>query len=142
MQDGDIAILADSRTEEGNMKLFGGNNPAAVVYLKNDFIEKNPQTVQALVNAFYKALKWLEKATPEAVAGTVPEEYYLGDKPLYLTAVKASSAMYSRNGIITETGMKNAYDMLAQFDQELKEAKVDLKKTFDDRFVKKASAGM
>jgi NitT/TauT family transport system substrate-binding protein len=142
MQDGDIAILADSRTEEGNMKLFGGNNPAAVVYLKNDFIEKNPQTVQALVNAFYKALKWLEKATPEAVAGMVPEEYYLGDKPLYLTAVKASSAMYSRNGIITETGMKNAYDMLAQFDQELKEAKVDLKKTFDDRFVKKASAGM
>ena len=26
-QDGDIVILADSRTEEGNMKLFGGNNP-------------------------------------------------------------------------------------------------------------------
>ncbi len=61
-QDGDIVILADSRTEEGNMKLFGGNNPAAVVYLKADFIEKNPVTAQRIVNAFYKALKWLEKA--------------------------------------------------------------------------------
>ena len=39
-QDGDIVILANSRTEEGNMKLFGGNNPAAVVYMKTDFIEK------------------------------------------------------------------------------------------------------
>jgi NitT/TauT family transport system substrate-binding protein len=36
-QDGDVMVLADTRTEEGNMKLFGGNNPAAVAYLKNDF---------------------------------------------------------------------------------------------------------
>lgn len=142
VQDGDITILADSRTEEGNMKLFGGNNPAAVVYLKNDFIERNPATVQALVNAFYKALKWLEKATPEDIARTVPEEYYLGDRPLYLVAVKASQAMYSRTGIITERGMRNAYEMLAQFDQELRDAKVDLSKTFVDRFVKKAAAEM
>jgi len=141
-QDGDIAILADSRTEEGNMKLFGGNNPAAVVYLKADFIEKNPVTVQHVVNAFYKTLKWLEKATPEDVARTVPEEYHLGDRALYLAAFKASSPMYSKTGIIPEQGMKNAYDMLAQFDTELKGAKVDLAKTFDDRFVKKASAGM
>jgi NitT/TauT family transport system substrate-binding protein len=141
-QDGDIVILADSRTEDGNMKLFGGNNPAAVVYLKHDFIEKNPNTVQAVVNAFYKTLKWLEKATPEDIAKTVPEEYHLGDRALYIAAVKASSPMYSKTGIIPEKGMKNAYDMLVQFDEELKTAKVDLAKTFDDRFVKKASAGM
>ncbi|MBI3435276.1 MAG: ABC transporter substrate-binding protein [Proteobacteria bacterium] len=48
---GDVYILADARTEEGNMKLFGGNNPAAVLYAKTDFIEKNPVTVQKLVNA-------------------------------------------------------------------------------------------
>ena len=33
------------------MKLFGGNNPAAVAYLKKDFIEKNPETTQRIVNA-------------------------------------------------------------------------------------------
>jgi NitT/TauT family transport system substrate-binding protein len=141
-QDGDIVILADSRTEEGNMKLFGGNNPAAVVYLKADFIEKNPVTTQHIVNAFYKALKWLETAGPEDVAKTVPEDFYLGDRPLYLAALKASSAMFSRNGLITDQGKKNGHDMLVQFDKELAGAKVDLNKTFDDRFVKKAAAGM
>jgi NitT/TauT family transport system substrate-binding protein len=141
-QDGDVFILADSRSEEGNMKLFGGNNPAAVVYLKADFIEKNPVTVQRLVNAFYKTLKWLDKATPEDVAKTVPEEYHLGDRALYLAALKASWPMYSKTGIIPEQGMKNAYDMLAQFDAELKAARIDFSKTFDDRFVKKAAAGM
>ena len=42
----------------------------------------------------------------------------------------------------TEKGMQNAYQLLAQFDPELKGAKVDLAKTFDDRFVRKAAAGM
>jgi hypothetical protein len=31
--------------------------------------------------------------------------------------------------------------MLFAFDQELKDAKVDLARTFDDRFVNKAAAG-
>ncbi len=137
--DGDIVIIADSRTEEGNMKLFGGNNPAAVVYLRQDFIQKNPNTTQALTNAFYKALKWLETATPEDVAKTVPETFYLGDLPLYLKAVTATKAMYSRTGVVTEQGMKNAHGMLVQFDKELADAKVDLSKTFDGRFVAKAA---
>jgi NitT/TauT family transport system substrate-binding protein len=141
-QDGDIVVMADSRTEEGNVKLFGGNNPAAVVYLKSDFIEKNPVTTQRITNAFYKALKWLEKASPEDVAKTVPEEYYIGDRALYLNAFKASSPMYSRTGLIPDKGMQNANDMLVLFDKEVADAKVDLKKTFDDRFVKKAAAGM
>ena len=138
--DGDIVIIADSRTEEGNMKLFGGNNPAAVVYLRQEFIDRNPHTTQALTNAFYKALKWLETATPDDVAKTVPETFYLGDRPLYLKAVAATRAMYSRTGVVTEQGMKNAHGMLVQFDKELADAKVDLSKTFDGRFVQKAAA--
>jgi NitT/TauT family transport system substrate-binding protein len=140
-QDGDVKIIADSRTEEGTRALFGGSNPAAVLYIKQDFIEKNPNTVQALVNALYKTLKWLEKATPEQITATVPEEYFLGDKALYLAAVKANKPVYSLTGFIPAAGIKSAADMLLAFDQELKDAKVDFAKTFDDRFVKKA-AGM
>jgi NitT/TauT family transport system substrate-binding protein len=140
-QDGDIKIVADSRTEEGTRAIFGGSNPAAVLYIKQDFIEKNPNTVQALVNAFHKTLKWLEQATPEQIAATVPEEYFLGDKALYLAAVKANKPVYSLTGLIPAAGIKSAADMLLAFDDELKSAKVDLAKTFDDRFVKKAAAG-
>jgi NitT/TauT family transport system substrate-binding protein len=112
-----------------------------VVYFKTDFISKNPVTVQHLVNAFYKTVKWLEKATPEDIAKTVPEEYYLGDKALYLAAVKASLPMYSKTGILTPQGMQNGLNLLLQFDPEMKDVKIDLNKTFDDRFVKKAATG-
>src|SRR3984893_18499953 len=87
-RDGDIKIIADSRSEEGTRAIFGGSNPAAVLYARQDFIEKNPNTAQALVNAFYKTLKWLEKATPELIAATVPEDYFLGHKALYVADVK------------------------------------------------------
>jgi NitT/TauT family transport system substrate-binding protein len=140
-QDGDIKIVADSRSEEGTRAIFGGSNPAAVLYARQDFIDKNPNTMQALVNAFYKTLKWLEKATPEEIAATVPEDYYLGDKPLYMAAIKANKPVYSLTGVIPPAGMKSAADMLVAFDPELKDAKIDLAKTFDDRFVQKAAAG-
>jgi NitT/TauT family transport system substrate-binding protein len=141
-QDGDIVVLADTRTEEGNMKLFGGTNPAAVLYLKADFADKYPNTTQHLVNALYKGLQWLKTAGVDDIVKTMPEEYYLGDKSVYQRAVRASLEMYSKTGVITEKGMQNAYQLLAQFDPELKGAKVDLAKTFDDRFVRKAAAGM
>jgi NitT/TauT family transport system substrate-binding protein len=137
--DGQIKVVADTRTEEGTRAIFGGANPAAVLYAKQDFIARNPNTVQALVNAFYKTLKWLESATPEQVTATVPEEYWLGDRALYTAAVKANKPAYSVTGVIPAAGMKSASDMLVSFDDELKNAKLDLAKTFDDRFVKKAA---
>ena len=140
-QDGDIKIIADSRTEEGTRAIFGGSNPAAVLYLKHQFAQSNPNTVEALVNAFYKTLKWLEKATPDEIAATVPEEYFLGDKALYLAAVKANKQVYSLTGLVAPAGMQSSADMLTAFDPELKAAKVDLSRTFEDRFVRKAGGG-
>jgi NitT/TauT family transport system substrate-binding protein len=137
--EGQIKVVADTRTEEGTRAIFGGSNPAAVLYAKQDFIARNPNTVQALVNAFYKTLKWLESATPEQVTATVPEEYWLGDRALYTAAVKANKPAYSVTGVIPAAGIKSASDMLISFDDELKNARFDLARTFDDRFVKKAA---
>ena len=138
--DGDIQVLIDTRTESGTRALFGGSNPAAVLYTKQDFNEKNPNTTQRLVNAFMKALKWIESATPEQIADVVPPEYHLGDKALYLKAVANSKESYSRNGVVSPEGMASTLDMLRTLDPELQGAKVDVAKTFDDRFVKRASA--
>jgi NitT/TauT family transport system substrate-binding protein len=138
--DGDVQVLIDTRTESGTRGLFGGSNPAAVLYTKQDFIERNPNTTQRLVNAFMKALKWIESATPEQVADSVPPEYHLGDKALYLKAVANSKESYSRTGVVSPEGMASALHMLRTLDPELQGAKIDAAKTFDDRFVKRASA--
>ncbi len=137
---GELKILVDTRTTAGTESVFGGQNPAAVLYFKESFIKANPNTVQALTNVFYKTLKWLEKATPEEVAAAVPQEYWLGDKELYIKAFNASRQSYSTDGNIDEASMKSALNLITTTDPKIDPAKIDLSKTFDGSFLAKAKA--
>jgi NitT/TauT family transport system substrate-binding protein len=136
----EVIVLAETRTTEGTTNVLGGPMSAAVLYLKRDFMDKNPNTVQALVNAFYKTLLWLDKATPEQVADKVPQEYWLGDKALYMAAVKNNLQVYSRDGVVNAESQKRSLDFLKQFDKEIAAATIDPAKTWDGRFVTKAAA--
>lgn len=134
--DGDITVIIDTRTEEGTRALFGGSNPAAVLYVKKEFADANPNTSKALVNAFVKSLKWLHSASAEEIADAVPAEYQLGDKPLYLKAIANSLPTYSLNGVLTMEGMQSVLNTLKVLDPEFAKADIDLAATFDDRFIK------
>jgi NitT/TauT family transport system substrate-binding protein len=134
-----MTVLVDTRTEAGTLAVYGATNPAAVLYLQSDFVHTNPKTTQALTNALYKALKWLATATPEQIADTVPQDYWLGDKPLYIKAVAASMPTYSKTGIITDAGEKSMLDFLKVVEPTFNTGKIDLAKTFDATFVKAAA---
>lgn len=136
--DGDIEVLVDTRTEAGTRSLFGGPNPAATVYIQRSFIDANPVTTQRIVNAFMKSLKWIAQAKPEDVAATVPEEYLLGNKDLYMQAFTNSKEMYSPDGMVTKEGYDSMMAVLKQLDPELANVDVPYEKTFDATFVKAA----
>jgi NitT/TauT family transport system substrate-binding protein len=138
-QNGMARIVADTRFPRVNYEIFGGTNPAAVLYAKNEFIAANPAIMQALVNAFYKTLRWIATATTDEIVDTVPADYFLGDREIYVKALKANLLIYSRTGIITRQGMNSALKMMATFDPNLKDKNIDLQKTFDGRFVKRAT---
>src|SRR5215831_1186138 len=79
-RDGAIRIVVDSRLPRVNYGIFGGTNPAAVLYARQEFIAANPATMQALVNAFYKTLRWIATATTDEIVNSVPPDYFLGDR--------------------------------------------------------------
>ncbi|GGI25633.1 MULTISPECIES: ABC transporter substrate-binding protein [Bradyrhizobium] len=67
-------------------KDFGGTVPVLVVYTLADTIEQDKPTVQAFVNAIYRAMKWV-KTTPLAeVQALVAPKWFSGIDP---TAVSA-----------------------------------------------------
>jgi NitT/TauT family transport system substrate-binding protein len=138
-QDDAIRIVADTRFPRVNYDIFGGTNPAAVLYARQSFIAANAETVQALVTAFYKTLKWIATATTDEIVNTVPPEYYLGDRDIYVRSLRSNLLVYSKTGVITPQGMRSALNMLAAFDPELAGARLDLRRTFDDRFIKRAT---
>lgn len=137
---GDISIIADTRTLDGTKAVYGGQYPAAVLYLKPDFIQQNPNTTQALVNVFVRTLKWLDKAGPDDVVKVLPEEYFLGDKELYKSAFVRSKPTYSPDGHFTREGAEVAYKVLKAFDPAVGSAAIDLSKVYTDTFVEKAQA--
>jgi NitT/TauT family transport system substrate-binding protein len=137
-REGLIKIVADTRTRDGTREVYGGIYPAAVMYATPAFIDKNPRTIRALVNAFVRGLAFMQSHSPEEIAAVVPEDYALGDKPLYIQAINNSLPMYSRDGRFSNEGAKTAYRVLKAFDPAVRDAKIDLATTYTDRFVEQA----
>jgi NitT/TauT family transport system substrate-binding protein len=83
-REGAVKIVADTRTADGTQAVYGGPYPAAVLYTKAEFAEKNPNTAQALVTALVRGLKWVQSHSPEEIAKIMPEEYSLGNREIYI----------------------------------------------------------
>jgi NitT/TauT family transport system substrate-binding protein len=137
-RDGKIKIIAETRTPEGTVKLFGGPMPAASFYAPIEFVKKNPNTVQALTNATVRTLIWMQGASPQQILDTVPEEYLLGNKAMYLFAYNNVKTAYSKDGYFSEAGAKTTLKALASFNDNIKPEAIDLKQTYTNEFVKKA----
>jgi len=133
-----IKVVADTRTLAGTREVFGGAYPAAVLYAPQAFIDGNPRTIQALVNALVRGLKWIASHPAEEVAGVMPEDYALGNKPLYARAVASSLPMYSRDGRFDRQAGETAYAVLEAFDPDVGKARIDVPATFTNGFVEKA----
>ena len=128
-------VLVDMRTAAGTRGALGGTYPAACVYLKADWVNNHRDAVQRTVSAFVRTLQYLQSHTPAAVADKMPEDYYVGDKPLYLAALSASMNMFNPTGVMPADGPPTVLKVLASFNKELDPTKVDLKKTYTDEFV-------
>jgi NitT/TauT family transport system substrate-binding protein len=136
----DIKIISDTRDVAEADKVFGGPMPAATLYSPVSFIEKNPNTVQALTNAIVRANKWIQQAGPSEIVKTVPESYLLGDRAVYIDAFLKAKPALSPDGMIPEQGPATALRALQSVDEKMKNAKIDLKSVYTNEFVKKANA--
>ena len=139
-KDGKVVVIAETRTPEGTEKLFGGPMPAASFYAPIEFVQKNPHTVQALTNAMVRALIWMQEASPQQILNTVPEEYTLGNKAMYLYAYNNVKTAYSKDGLFSEAGAKTTLKALASFNPAITPQSINLPQTYTNEFAKKALA--
>jgi NitT/TauT family transport system substrate-binding protein len=137
---GDVKVVSDTRDVAEAERVFGGPMPAATLYAPVAFIEKNPATIQALTNAIVRADKWIQQAGPSDIIKAVPESYLLGDRAVYIDAFLKAKPALSPDGMIPEKGADTALRALASVDPALANAKLDLKSTWTNEFVKKANA--
>ncbi len=138
---GKFVAVADSRTEKGMKDIYGGDYHASVIYVMDEFVKKNPNTVQGVVNAMVRANRWIAKATPQQIVDLMPDNYKAGNPSLYKEGLLKNMIGYSEDGQMTMKAAENVYKVLVQFEPSVKAAgKMDLGATFDNAFAKKAAA--
>ncbi|MFP8836085.1 ABC transporter substrate-binding protein [Hydrogenophaga sp. XSHU_21] len=137
---GDLKIITDTRIVSEAEKVFGGPMPAGCLYCPQPFIDKNPNTVQALTNAMVRANKWIQKAGPGDIIKVVPESYLLGDRAVYIDGFLAAQKALSPDGAFPGKGADTAFRALGSVDAKLAEAKLDLNAVYTNTFVQKANA--
>jgi NitT/TauT family transport system substrate-binding protein len=137
-QKGELKVIADTRTLKGTLQVFGGTMPAACLYAPVEFLQKNPNTAQALANAIVHGLKWLQTAGPGDIIKTVPESYFLGDRGSYLASFNKVREAIALDGIIPEEGVKTALRALARVEPAVEAEKIALARTYTNEFARKA----
>ncbi|HEY3363842.1 MAG TPA: ABC transporter substrate-binding protein [Symbiobacteriaceae bacterium] len=133
----DAFVLVDMRDAKNTAAALGGTYPASSLYMMQDYVQKNPEVTQKVVNAFVKTLRWINTHTPEEIAAKLPVDYYGGDKDMYLTALKASLPMFTTDGKMPPEGPATVLNVLSTFNKEMDPKKTDLKATYTDTFVDK-----
>ncbi|GAO07830.1 putative ABC transporter substrate-binding protein [Streptomyces lydicamycinicus] len=131
-------VLLDMRTPEGSQKALGGPYPSSSLYMNTDWVNSHKETVHKLANALVKTLKWMSTHTPEQIAAKMPADYAQGGKKLYAQAIKDTLPMFTEDGVMPAEGPATVERVLKAFNPNLKNATVDLKKTYTTEFVKKS----
>jgi NitT/TauT family transport system substrate-binding protein len=137
-RDNAIKTILDTRHAKDLNYLYGGPFAASAFYADARFMERNPKTTQAFVNAISAALAWLGKASTEEIVAAVPPEYYGGDRDLYRGMVENNRERVSPDGRISPEAASLTYRNLTAFEETIKNAKIDVTKTYDNSFVERA----
>jgi NitT/TauT family transport system substrate-binding protein len=136
-RDGIARVLYDTRTEKGTADIFGGPWPAGGFYTTEEFIQQHPRTVQSIVTAGVRALRYLKQHSAEEVAAAMPESFWGGDRAQYVESLHSNIDMYTSDGVMPSDGPPNVLKTLSLVDEKIAGSRVDLQSTYDNSFVLK-----
>lgn len=134
-QSGDLKIVVDGRTEAGTKEYYGSKYASGCMMLKTDFVQSNPKTTQAIVNATVRAILWIQKHTVEDIIKILPETVTGADRDVYREALKNSFFTVAPDGIVTTDEAQTVLKTVRSIDPAVAAANIDLSKTYDNSFV-------
>jgi len=134
----DLKILSDTRSAHDTLEVFGGEYPGGALYTKADWIKSHEKEVQAMTNAIVATLKWIHSHTPEEIADKMPPELVGKDKAGYIAALKNTLPMFSETGKMDPKGAEAVLAVFSQSVPAVRDAKIDLSKTYTNKYVEAA----
>lgn len=106
-------VIVDGADEAAMADILGSPTyELFMVFATDQYIKENPETVQKVVTAIAKAIKWMSTATPEEIATNL-EPLFEGkyNELLYSAQVDKQSQFLNTTGLHTESGYAAAVNL-------------------------------
>jgi len=131
-----VRVLADLRHAEGVKEALDTSTyPASVLYTSGEWMRTNRETTAKLARAIKRTLEWMQTHSAEEIADRTPADFRGEDRGLYVDALKNTMAMFSPDGVMADDGPKAVHRLLAQSLEKVRNATIDLSKTYTNDFV-------
>ncbi len=137
---GGVRLMADTRTLRDTEALFGGPVACTCLSAPVEFIEREPQTVQALTHGIVRALKWLHTAGPQDLMRHMPEHWQFADLGVYIAAFNRSRETLAVDGTFAPQAARNMLRALDRLRLPLALEGVDPEACYTNRFAQRAKA--
>ncbi|WP_342621184.1 ABC transporter substrate-binding protein [Rhodoferax sp. GW822-FHT02A01] len=138
LKTGEARVLVDMRVNENTKAALGGTYPAASLYMPTGWVQRNRVTVQKLVNALVKTLRFIHSHSAAEIAAHLPKDFFVGDRDGYIQALADGKSMFTLDGRMPSGGPETVLAVLSAFNKNVKGKSVDLSKTFTSEFVSAA----
>jgi len=136
----DLRVLSDTRTVKDTIAVFGGEYPAGSFYVLTSWVKTHQAESEKLAEAMVRTLQWIHSHSAEEIMAKMPKEFTASDPAIYLTSLKNMIPTFSTTGLMDPKGADAVLAVFSEFVPEIKNAKIDVKTTYTDEFVKKAHA--
>jgi NitT/TauT family transport system substrate-binding protein len=140
LQTGDAKVLVDMRTVEGTRAALGGTYPASSFYVQRTWAQAHKDDAQKLARAFSRTLNFIATHSAEEIAAKMPKDYYGSNKDLYVSALKASLPMFTKDGRMPADGPQTVLNVLSAFNPSVKGKHIDLAKTYSNDYLPATTA--
>ena len=138
LRSGEGVMLVDLRTPQSTAKVLGGVYPGACLYMTTLWINTHRSTVQRLVNALVKALRYIDTHDANEIAAVLPSELAGIDRAQYVAALGASKSMFTMDGRMPPSGPEAVLRILKTVNHAVQMKPIDLARTYTNDFVSSA----
>jgi NitT/TauT family transport system substrate-binding protein len=135
---GEAVLLADLRTKQGTQSALGGFYPASCLYMPTAWVTAHKPLVQRLVNAFVKALRYIESHSAEEIAAMVPAGHYAGDRALYVRTLADGKEIFTPDGVMPASGPPTVLRIMVAVDKNVRHKAIDISRTYTTEFASAA----
>lgn len=135
LKDAGAKILLDLRTPESTQAVIGGCYPGAAFYVQSSWLATHKEEAQKLAAAFVKTVRYIASHNASEIADNLPDDYFEGDKPLYVERLAESKSMFTADGRMPAGCPETTLKVLSSFSKILRERQIDLRQTYTTEFV-------